>query len=103
VWIMQVGGLSGRDRNAMSRLDAEQKKWIVDDTQPKSAHTSLSKDHDGNPIFVTDEPYTPYIYKDGNWTKMEGCMGRVAWGGDGSMYRRSCVASNYGYVEKYDS
>lgn len=27
-------------------------------------------------------------------------MGRVTWGGDGSMYRRSCEASNYGYVER---
>lgn len=28
-------------------------------------------------------------------------MGRVAWGGDGSMYRRTCEASNYGFVEKF--
>jgi len=34
---------------------------------------------------------------------MEGCMGRVAWGGDGSMFRRSCEASNYGYVQKFDA
>lgn len=29
-------------------------------------------------------------------------MGRVAWGGDGSMYRRSCEASNYGYCEQFN-
>jgi len=31
---------------------------------------------------------------------LDGCMGRVTWGGDGSMYRRTCEASNYGYVER---
>lgn len=54
-------------------------------------------------MFVTNEPYTPYIKRNGEWTRIEGCTGRIAWGGDGSIYRRSCEASNYGYVEKFNA
>lgn len=85
----------------MARLDFGNQEWVVDENQPASAVTSLSKDHEGNPVFVATGDQA-YVKKNGQWEKIDGCNGRLAWGGDGSLYKRTCEASNYGYIEKFN-
>jgi len=62
-----VGGIPGIG-NAVSELNLEKKEWVVvDKTQPAQAYAALSHDDQGNPIFISDEPYTGYIHKNGTW------------------------------------
>jgi len=87
----------------MAKLDMKEKKWVVDKTQPANAYTALAHNWMGNPAFITDEPYTAFIKLNGDWKKMDTCIGRLAFGGDGSMYKRGCLSSNYGHVYKFNN
>ena len=43
-----------------------------------------------NPAFVDASKDFFHWKKDGTWIKMEGCVWDIAFGGDGTLYKRDC-------------
>lgn len=77
-------------------------EWVQDMTQPVKAAKSLTTDPAGNPVFVDDKDNAWHRLR-GVWSQLEGTMCGVAWGGDGSMFRKVCSPDNseegIGYIE----
>ena len=99
VWILTGGEASGS--SAIAKFNAEKKTWEKDITQPRDAknqYNSIGVDPQGNPAFV-DTNSRIWWKKAGKWVKIDGCASRVAFGGDGSLFKTDC--SNY--VKKYEN
>jgi len=92
VWIVsQEDHASGGYRLA----ELSETGWNLDESQEKGAVSwELAVDKDGYPAFLDAEDKVHWK-KNGKWTELDGCAYRIAFGGDGSFYKRDCTYPNY--------
>lgn len=76
-------------------------KWEADSTQPSGVRWDLAIDQQGNPAYV-DKNERILWKRAGKWTRMKGCAVRIAFGPEGSFYKRGCFAEGNN-IFKYNS
>jgi len=89
--------------NEVTKYDYLTDKWIIDDTQTVGASQDLALDADGNPAYISDN-LAIYWKKDGTWTTKNtrvDCAKRIAFGGDGSLYKLGCALNSGQDMYKY--
>jgi len=74
-------------------------RWVADPTQPEGAYQyGIAVDPQGNPAFISMTG-TIHYKKDRKWWQLKGCASRIAFGGDGSLYKIDCQKFVWKYNE----
>jgi len=85
-WSHSTGGY------AIAKFDEESSQWKKDSSQPIGSaifNNGIAVDPQGNPAYI-DTSNNILWKKSGKWTELKGCAKRIAFGGDGSLYKGDC-------------